>query len=57
MDFNEDKLVDILDINTVLFQSIFFGAPYDPLYDLDSSGLVDIADIFAVAVEFGTTCP
>jgi len=56
-DLNDDGLIDLDDINQVLFNSIFASAPYDPTYDLVPDGVVDIADIFAVAVRFGDICP
>ncbi len=56
-DFNSDGFIDLDDINTVLFNSIFTGAPYDASYDLVPDGVVDIADIFEVALHFGELCP
>ncbi len=55
-DFNSDGIIDLDDINTVNFNSIFTGAPYDVRYDLIFDG-VDIADIFEVALHFGELCP
>ena len=56
-DLNNDGFIDLDDINLVLFNSIFTGATYDPQYDLVPDGVVDIADVFAVAVHFGEVCP
>ena len=58
-DFNNDGVVDILDINIVIAHSIFNNAPYDPTYDVapvGGDGAVDIADIFVVAANVGR-CP
>jgi hypothetical protein len=55
-DFNDDGIIDLDDINTVIYNSIFVNAPYDPQYDIIPDGVVDIADIFEVALYFGTFC-
>ena len=56
-DLNGDLIVDLADINLVLFNSIFLNAPYNAYYDLIRDGVVDIADIFEVATQFGQSCP
>ncbi len=57
MDFNDDGLVDIDDINIVLNASIFNQPfPGDLTYDLDGDGIVDISDIFTVSIRFGEIC-
>ena len=56
-DFNNDGFIDIDDINIAIEHSIFNNAPYDPTYDVVPDGIIDIADIFAVASHFGQTCP
>ena len=33
------------------------GAPYDSDFDIVTDGVIDIADVFAVAVHFGESCP
>ena len=55
----QQEMVSLIsdDINTVLFNSIFTGAPYDARYDYVPDGVIDIADIFAVALRFGSICP
>ncbi|MCP4199635.1 MAG: dockerin [Proteobacteria bacterium] len=55
-DFNHDNIIDLDDINIVLYNSIFMGAPFDAAYDLVSDGIVDIADIYQVVLNFGKTC-
>ena len=52
-----DTVIDLADINDVLFNSIFFGAAYDARFDLVPDGVIDIADIFAVALHYGESCP
>ena len=52
-----DGIIDLQDINAVLFNSIFYNAAYNAKYDIVKDGVVDIADVFAVAVHFGETCP
>ena len=39
--------------NLVLFNSIFLDVPHDPNYDMNGDGIIDIADIFAVATRIG----
>ena len=56
-DLNQDGFIDLDDINLVLYNSIFVNELYNPLYDLIPDGIVDIADIFEVAVHFGEICP
>jgi len=56
-DFNEDGIIDILDIMTVIAHSVFQNAPYDPTYDLNQDGVIDIIDITLVAMRFGDMCP
>jgi len=55
-DFNEDGIIDLDDINIVLFHSIFVDAPYDAQYDIIPDGVIDIADVFEVALYFGEVC-
>ncbi len=55
-DFNDDGFIDLDDINIVLFHSIFVNEPYDAQYDIVPDGVIDIADIFEVALYFGTSC-
>ena len=56
-DLTGDGIVDLDDINEVLYNSIFVGASYNNRYDLIVDGIVDIADIFEVAIHFGEFCP
>ncbi len=56
-DFNSDDVIDLDDINTVMFNSIFVGAPYDDRYDLNDDGIIDIVDVAEVARHFGELCP
>ena len=55
-DLLPDGVIDLADINVVVFNSIFLGVPYDARFDLTPDGVVDIADIFAVAVHYGESC-
>ena len=55
-DINDDGVIDLSDINDVLFHSIFVNAEYDARYDLVPDGVVDIADIFAVATHYNEAC-
>ena len=55
-DLVSDGVIDLADINIVLFNSMFFGVAYDARFNLVPDGVVDIADIFAVAVRFGESC-
>ena len=57
LDVVKDGVIDLNDINAVLFNSIFYGAAYDAKYDIVADGVVDIADVFAVSIHFGETCP
>ena len=58
-DFNDDHIIDLDDILEVLNKSIFISPPvsYDAHYDVIPDGVVDIADIFEVAIYFGKPCP
>ncbi len=59
-DFNEDGIVDLDDVLIIQSNSIFYNAAYDPTYDImpiPGDGVVDIADIFEVALYFGDRCP
>ena len=56
-DFNNDGIIDILDINLVIVNSIFNNAPYEPRYDVNGDNVVDIVDISMVAAHYGETCP
>jgi Tol biopolymer transport system component len=48
-DASDDNSVDIMDLNRVL---TYFGGS-DPMADLDGSGMVDIADLNIVFINFG----
>jgi len=56
-DLNHDGFIDLDDINLVIYNSIFANQPYNPTYDLIPDGIVDIADVFEVAIHFGESCP
>ncbi len=59
-DFNSDDIVDLDDVLIIVGHSIFVSAAYDPTYDVSpftGDGVVDIADIFEVALHFGESCP
>lgn len=51
-DTNGDNMVDLTDLNNVLFN---FGGP-GPLGDVNSSGGVDLADLNEVLFNFGSVC-
>ena len=56
-DLVPDGFIDLADINTVLYNSIFYNAPYNARYDLAPDGVIDTTDIYAVALYHGETCP
>ncbi len=58
-DFNDDTFVDITDVNRMSAQRIgaMRGDPdYNPRYDLNADGFIDITDKAAVTNRFGQTC-
>jgi hypothetical protein len=58
-DFNDDTFVDILDVSRMAAQRFGSGRgdpDYDPRYDLNGDGFIDITDYGAVNGRFGQHC-
>ncbi len=56
-DLNFDGFIDLDDINLVLFNSIFSRSTVRRPLRSHPDGVVDIADVFDVAIYFGYQCP
>lgn len=57
-DFDDNEVVDAEDIQQVASRwNTSEGDPgYDPTYDLDNDGDIDVVDIMLVAAHWGETC-
>jgi hypothetical protein len=59
-DFNDDGIIDIIDISMVAsrwMNPAMYNVKFDVAPAGSPDGVIDIADIAAVAVRFGETCP